>query len=92
MLVDTGADCTLIPATVAKALELPRVGSLEIVGVGGTERTAYVHAALVEFAGRRLLARVVPFDHEAILGRDLLNGIVIVMDGPKRVLQVRRKR
>jgi len=90
MLLDTGADCTLVPTAVARALELPRVGSLEVVGLGGSGQRADEHAALVEVGGQRFLATVVPLGQEAILGRDVLNLATVVLDGPKRRFEVRR--
>ena len=35
MLVDTGADCTLIPVRVARSLRLPIVDRIRVLGVGG---------------------------------------------------------
>jgi clan AA aspartic protease len=85
-LVDTGADCTLVPLDVAQALELPVVDETEIEGIASEARQATVHVARVEFAGVECLARVVAFGHETILGRDLLNRTVARLDGPARSL------
>jgi predicted aspartyl protease len=82
-LVDSGADCTVVPRASARALGLPAVDRIWIEGVGGAARRATVHAAHVEFAGVRRLARVVAFGAEAILGRDLLNLTVARLDGPR---------
>jgi predicted aspartyl protease len=82
MLLDTGADCTLVPARIARELRLPWVDRLALSGVGGGTRQANVHAAYVELAGTRFLARVVAFQGEAILGRDVLNTLVAHLDGP----------
>lgn len=87
-LVDTGADCTLIPPGIARTLRLPVVGRVEITGVGGACARAWVHAAFVEIAGLGVLTRVVAFENEAILGRDLLNRIVALLDGPQRRLSL----
>jgi predicted aspartyl protease len=81
--VDSGADCTLIPATLAQQLRLPVVGQLEIVGVGGGRGIAPIHAASVQVAGTNFLTRLVAFEDEVILGRDLLNRIVLLLDGPR---------
>ncbi len=82
-LVDTGADCTLVPRGVARALQLPPVDEIWIEGVGGEARRAIVYAARVEFAHIACWARVVAFGGEAILGRDLLNRTVARLDGPR---------
>lgn len=90
-LVDTGADCTLVPLAAARALRLPQVGFLWIEGIGAPARHSRVHAARVEFAGLRFLARVVAFGTEAILGRDLLNRTVTRLDGPALRLSLTRR-
>lgn len=82
-LVDTGADCTLVPHEVARALRLPAVDEIWIQGVSGEARRAIVYAARVEFARTACWARVVAFGREAILGRDLLNRTVTRLDGPR---------
>ncbi|MGH9382158.1 MAG: hypothetical protein ACRD2Z_16335 [Thermoanaerobaculia bacterium] len=83
-LVDSGADCTLIPPSMARSLRLPAVGSIEIEGVGGGGGIATVYAAFLEMAESRFLARLAAFGDELIIGRDLLNRVVILLDGPRR--------
>ncbi|MGH7819376.1 MAG: retroviral-like aspartic protease family protein [Candidatus Binatia bacterium] len=88
-LVDTGADCTLVPVEIARRLRLPLVDRLIVEGLGGAARRAPVHAALVRFGGTRCLARVIAFDSEAIIGRDLLNRVPLLLDGPRLALSIR---
>jgi len=85
-LVDSGADCTLIPASLAQTLRLPSVGLVEILGVGGGGGSAPIHAGQVEIAGTRFVARLVAYEDHVIVGRDLLNRLVTTLDG--RRLQV----
>ena len=87
-LVDTGADCTLVPEAIARALRLPAIGEIWIEGVAGAARRATVHAARVEFAGVSCSARGVSLGAEAILGRDLLNAVVALFDGPALTLSL----
>ena len=88
MLVDTGADCTLVPAPIIRQLGLPQIDVISLSGVGGPRSRAAVHAASVELGGVRVLARVVAFAEEAILGRDVLNRAVVTLDGPGLVVSV----
>jgi predicted aspartyl protease len=86
MLVDTGADCTLIPLKIAKSLRLPMVDKVSIQGVGGKTQQASVHAARVRVGKLRVLARVVALGDEALLGRDVLNRMVVQLDGPGQTI------
>jgi predicted aspartyl protease len=86
MLVDTGADCTLIPVRIARSLRLPIVDKVEVQGVGGVAQSGTVHAARVRIAGLRVVARVVAFEDEALLGRDLLNRLMLEVDGPGLII------
>jgi predicted aspartyl protease len=87
-LLDTGADCTLVPRAVARALHLPEIDEIAITGVGGGERRATVHAARLEFGGGSVLTRVAALGTESILGRDLLNRVVLRLDGPRLALSL----
>jgi predicted aspartyl protease len=88
MLVDSGADCTLVPASIVRRLGLPQIDVIGLTGVGGARSRATVHAASVELGGLRWLVRVVAFADEAILGRDVLNQAVVTLDGPGLVCSV----
>lgn len=88
MLVDTGADCSLIPEKIARTLRLPLVDKLSIVGVGGNALPVPVHAAHLRVGSLRVLARVAAYGDEALLGRELLNLLVLRFDGPELQLHL----
>ena len=88
MLVDTGADCSLIPLRLARSLRLPIVDRTEIQGVGGKTLAANVHAARVRLGSLRVLARVVALGDESLIGRDILQRVVMQLDGPAQLVQV----
>lgn len=90
-LVDTGADVTVLPESVVMRLSLPRVGTVRIAGVVGHAR-APVHAAMLEVAGRAALFEVIALSDEAILGRNVLNALRLVLDGPQLALEVGGRR
>lgn len=90
-LVDTGADMTVMPVAAVESLSLPVVAITGIAGVAGATQ-ASVHAGLIDVLGSSILAEVVALGDEAIVGRDILNRSVLMLDGPRRVLEVRTPR
>jgi hypothetical protein len=89
--VDTAADRTLLPQAVADALGLDRIGELDIGGVGGTRDTMPLYAVLlgIQPLPVRLVEVVAHADEPwVLLGRDVLNGHRIVLDGPNLVLEL----
>jgi predicted aspartyl protease len=90
-LLDSGADCTLVPVAITRQLRLPQIDHVLVEGMTGGARRVPVHAAAVRFAGLRLLARVVAHGDEAIIGRDLLNRAVALLDGPRLALSLRSR-
>lgn len=87
-LVDSGADVTVIPAAVATAIGLPPTGLLRAAGVTGVVGNAIVYAAGVEIDGLRRAVEVIGLGEEALLGRNLLNQVVLALDGPGLQLEV----
>jgi predicted aspartyl protease len=87
-LVDTGADASVLPASIAQRLRLPTVGLVDLVGVTGASRRAPLVAARVAFGRGSVLGRFAVLGREAIIGRDLLNGVITRLDGPAGMLFV----
>ena len=87
-LVDSGADLSVLPLASAEALALPQVSTTRIRGVTGVEESTAVHAATFEIAGTNVLAEVVAWGDEAIIGRDVLRRFVLELDGPREVLTI----
>ena len=91
-LIDSGADCTVLPDHLVNLLELKPVGECEVSGVGETARATPVY--LVEFLipGRMdsltTQAVMIPGEPRIILGRDILNHLKILLDGPGLVLEI----
>jgi hypothetical protein len=86
MLLDSGADVALVPAGVLSSLGLaPLAGTqYELVGFdGGTSRVDAVRLELV-FCRRAFRGQFVLIDQSwGVLGRNVLNAIPILLDGPR---------
>lgn len=89
--IDTAADRTVIPGGLVARLDLVPLDELPVAGFGG--QVLLVRTYLVELAIRGLSTRVVEvFAHEGepfvLLGRDVLNGHRLVLDGPASTLEI----
>ncbi len=89
--VDTAADRTVLPETLARGLDLLPTGSLLIGGLGGEVRPLRSYTV---FIGIHDLPphsfKVVTCEGEpwVLLGRDVLNHYRIVLDGPGQALEI----
>lgn len=86
MLVDSGADVSLLPMDclhlLAAAVESSKVYELE--GFDGSRSVAQAVHLDLTFLGQTFRGRFLLTQGEAgILGRDILNHFVLVLDGPK---------
>lgn len=89
-LVDTGADVSALPSSVLANLRVDAVGQIEIAGL----ENKYTLEPLYEVQLRvsthtRLTAEVISSEHDfIILGRDVLNQLILRLDGPSLALEI----
>jgi hypothetical protein len=85
MLLDSGADVTLIPALAANQLGLSGDvnETYEIMGFDGNKSVATAVRLEMLFLNKTFRGRFLLIDQEwGILGRDILNLVSLLMDGP----------
>lgn len=84
MLVDTGADVTLIPKS--SALQLGVTASpdgYELMGFDGSKSLAQAVRLNLELLGKTFRGQFLLIDQEwGLLGRDVLNHLPLLFDGP----------
>lgn len=87
---DTAADQTLIPEQVAAALNLDIAGMSVAQPLDSVARIYVVYRVDLIIAGRQFIdleAAAAPIDY-ILLGRDVLNELVITLDGPQRTFTI----
>jgi hypothetical protein len=85
MLLDTGADVTLIPRSHVSALALPDAAQYVLEGFDGTRSAAPAVTAELQFLGKSFRGQFLLIDSEhGVLGRNVLNNLSLLFDGPSR--------
>ena len=84
MLLDTGADISLLPSHFVKILGVKSLldESFELQGIYGSEKSAKVFYCQVIFLNKRFAGKYCLIeDNIGILGRDILNKLSLLFDG-----------
>ncbi|MGH2587855.1 MAG: aspartyl protease family protein [Dehalococcoidia bacterium] len=87
LLVDTGADVTLLPRVAVEQLGVPTLADerYELEGFDGSKSVAPVVMLDMLFLRRTFRGRYLLIDAaRGILGRDILNHVPVLLDGPRQ--------
>ena len=89
LLIDTGADATLILRAILPYLEISEDGleptEYSLVGFDGTKSPAVLVPVEMEFLSKRLAGEYILTEaNYGVLGRDVLNLFRLIFDGPNQ--------
>jgi hypothetical protein len=87
LLLDTEADITLLPRTAVEPLGVPLLADqqYELMGFDGSKSFAPVVMLDVLFLKRAFRGLYLLIEEErGILGRDILNHVILLLDGPRQ--------
>jgi predicted aspartyl protease len=87
LVVDTGADITLLPRTAVEQLGVPLLAGqrYEVMGFDGNKSVAPVVVLDLLFLKRAFRGRYLLIEAEhGIMGRDILNHVILLFDGPQQ--------
>lgn len=92
LLIDTGADVTLLPLSAVNAAGIEQTGtSYELLAFDGRSHSAGVVRAELLMLGRTFRGQFLVIDHEVgILGRNILNALTLLLDGPQQTWSEQR--
>lgn len=83
VLLDTGADVSLLPRSHVAALATPDAKEYELEAFDGAKSTAPAITAEVQFLGRSFRGQFLLIEGwHGVLGRNVLNNISLLFDGP----------
>lgn len=90
-IIDTGADATLVPQELLDDIGAPLVAKARIRSHWGERRSVDIFTVDLMLAGLRLPSVEVIGDvqgQEVVLGRNVLNKLKLLLDGPKRYTEI----
>lgn len=93
--LDTGADATLVPLTYLKMLQAEAVQTVRLRSHWGEARSVTLYLIDLEIAGQLLPEIEVvadKFTDEVLLGRNVLDKLILLLDGPKSHSRVLERR
>ena len=91
MLMDTGADVSLLPRSQVESLVSINATQYELEAFDGSRSTAPAITAELHFLGKTFRGPFLLVDSwHGILGRNVLNNLSLVLDGPSRTWTERR--
>ncbi|MEM7532431.1 MAG: retroviral-like aspartic protease family protein [Chloroflexota bacterium] len=88
LMVDTGADATILPIQLLQQIKAPMTRMGTLTGIHGIRKSTRLYRIALQ-VGDYTLNRVEVASSEgwsqAVLGRDVLNHLVLTLDGPTGV-------
>lgn len=86
LLIDTGADVTLLPLGAVNAAGIEQTGaSYELLAFDGRSNSAGAVRAELLVLGRTFRGQFLVIDQDVgILGRNVLNALALLLDGPQQ--------
>jgi len=89
-LIDSGADATMLPIAILQTVGARHVETRRMRGVTGVAQMVDLYAVTIELGNQIVPAiwAIATLDNKMILGRDVLNQLVITLNGPAEVTEV----
>lgn len=88
--VDSGADATMVPVAFLEQIRAPFEDTRNLIGVTGLRRSVRLYAISVQI-GTDIIYGIdaVGYGEEIVLGRDVLNQLTVILEGPLHTCELR---
>ena len=87
--LDSAADITALPVSLVRELALTQIHWLNVAGYDNRQSSIAVYEAAIEVAHIRARLEVIAIPEDyALLGRDVLNQLRILLDGPAETVEI----
>lgn len=88
--IDSGADSTIVPLSVLQQIGARYIDKRNLIGITGLGQTVGLYPILIQI-GEEIIYGIEAADHgdEIVLGRDVLNQITVILDGPLLTCELR---
>ncbi len=89
--LDSGADGTMIPIAILTAVGAEYEDTVWMSGTAGGRQSVDRYTVRIQIGGvtiHSIHAIAIPSRHEAIIGRDILNYLVVALNGPAGVTEL----
>lgn len=91
LMLDTGADVTALPLRALKEIDAEYLESVTLLGIAGGRVRVDTYRVVIQLGphtmgGVRVIG--VAASSNAVLGRDVLNQLTMVLDGPANVTEI----
>ena len=88
--LDSGADATMLPISVLEKVGARFEATHIARDFSGSSHTVDLYSAAVRLAGQTFYLRVIAQEntYEGIVGRDILNHLVVTLNGPAAVTEI----
>ncbi len=88
--IDSGADATMIPISVLEEVGALFEATRLAVDFSGQRHHVDLYAASINLAGQTFYLSVIAQENasEGIIGRDILNDLVVTLNGPAHVTEI----